>query len=207
MVILLVGALLVVGGVMWLQRSRAYMRHGQNGMLLLQKGKTVEAIAELQNTVRLRPNFAAGHAALARAYITEHDYENAAAEMQRVIALNPRSEDAYYRLGLIYLQQNLASTAQDVFAQLLKINPNSTDGHAGLADALSNHIAMSRRLKNTNESRRSILPIRVCTITWASLRHSSSYMTMPLRHCQNSAKSVTTPTTRVCSPPSMTQRG
>jgi rhomboid protease GluP len=136
--ILLVGALLVVGGVMWLQRSRAYLRHGQNGMLLLQTGKTDEAIAELQNTVRLRPNFAAGHAALARAYITKHDYENAAAEMQRVIALNSRSEDAYYRLGLIYLQQNLASKAQDVFAQLLKINPNSADGHAGLADALSN---------------------------------------------------------------------
>jgi len=136
--ILLVGALLVAGGVMWLQRSRAYLLHGQNGVLLLQTGKTDEAIAELQNTVRLRPNFAAGHAALARAYITKHDYESAAAEMQRVIALNPRSEDAYYRLGLIYLQQNLASKAQDVFAQLLKINPNSADGHAGLADALSN---------------------------------------------------------------------
>jgi rhomboid protease GluP len=136
--ILLVGALLVVGGVMWLQRLRAYLRHGQNGMLLLQTGKTDEAIAELQNTVRMRPKFAAGHAALARAYITKHDYENAAAEMQRVIALNPRSEDAYYRLGLTYLQQNLASKAQDVFAQLLKINPNSADGHAGLADALSN---------------------------------------------------------------------
>lgn len=136
--ILLAGALLVVGGVMWLQRSRAYLRHGQNGMLLLQTGKTDEAIAELQNTVRMRPKFAAGHAALARAYITKHDYENASAEMQRVIALNPRSEDAYYRLGLIYLQQNLTSKAQDVFAQLLKINPNSADGHAGLADALSN---------------------------------------------------------------------
>jgi membrane associated rhomboid family serine protease/Tfp pilus assembly protein PilF len=135
--ILLVGALLVVGGVMWLQRSRAYLLHGQNGMLLLQTGKTDEAIAELQNTVRLRPDFAAGHAALARAYITKRDYESGAAEMQRVIALNPRSEDAYYRLGLIYLQQNLASKAQDVFAQLLKINPNSADGHAGLADALS----------------------------------------------------------------------
>jgi rhomboid protease GluP len=138
MAILLVGALLVAGGVMWLQRSRAYLLHGQNGMLLLQTGKTDEAIAELQNTVRLRPNFAAGHAALARAYITKHEYESAAAEMRRVIELNPRSEDAYYRLGLIYLQQNLAPKAQDVFAQLLKINHNSADGHAGLADALSN---------------------------------------------------------------------
>jgi len=34
--ILALGALLVVGGVMWLQRTRTYMLHGQNEMLLLQ---------------------------------------------------------------------------------------------------------------------------------------------------------------------------
>ena len=135
--VLLVGALLVVGGVMWLQRSRAYMLHGQSGVVLLGQGKTDEGIAELQKSVRLRPDFAAAHAALARAYIAKHDFGNAAAEMQRVIALNPRSEDAYYRLGLIYLEQKLPAKAQDTFAQLLKIDPNSADGHAGLAAALS----------------------------------------------------------------------
>jgi membrane associated rhomboid family serine protease len=36
--ILLVGLLLVVGGMFWLQRSRAYPLHGQNGMLFLQTG-------------------------------------------------------------------------------------------------------------------------------------------------------------------------
>jgi rhomboid protease GluP len=49
--ILLVGALLVAGGVMWLQRTRAYMLHGQNGILLLQTDETNQASAELQNTV------------------------------------------------------------------------------------------------------------------------------------------------------------
>ncbi len=136
-VVLLVGALLVFGGVMWLQRSHAYMLHGQNGIALLGQGKTDEGIAELQRSVSLRPDFTAAHAALARAYIAKHDFENAAAEMQRVIALNPRSEDAYYRLGLIYLEQKLPAKAQYVFAQLLKLDPDSADGHNGLADALA----------------------------------------------------------------------
>ncbi|MGO9573833.1 MAG: rhomboid family intramembrane serine protease [Terriglobales bacterium] len=135
--VLLVGVLLVVGGAMWLQRGHAYMLHGQNGVGLLGQGKTDEGIAELQKSVRLRPDFAPAHSALARAYISKHDFGNAASEMRRVIALNPRSEDAYYRLGLIYLEQKQAAKAQDTFAQLLKIDPNSADGHAGLADALS----------------------------------------------------------------------
>ena len=37
--ILLIGVLLIGGGIFWLQRSRAYPLHGQNGMLLLQTGR------------------------------------------------------------------------------------------------------------------------------------------------------------------------
>jgi len=135
--VLLVGVLLVVGGVMWVQRSNAYLLHGRNGVGLLGQGKTDEGIAELEKSVRLRPDFVPAHAALAQAYVAKHDFENAAAEMQRVIALNPRSEDAYYRLGLIYLEQKLPAKAQDVFAQLLRIDPDSADGHNGLADAFA----------------------------------------------------------------------
>ncbi len=135
--VLLVGILLVAGGVMGLQRSHAYMLHGQKGVELLNQGKTDEAMAELQKSVRLRPDFAAAHAALANAYIAKHDFNNAAAEMKQVIALNPRSEDAYYRLGLIYMEQKQPSKAEEIFSQLLKIDPDSADGHAGLAGALA----------------------------------------------------------------------
>jgi rhomboid protease GluP len=146
--VLLVGAVLVAGGVMWMQRARAYMLHGQNGIVLLGRGKTDEAIAELQKSVRMRPGFAAAHAALANAYAAKHDFENAASEMQRVIALNPRNEDAYYRLGLIYMEQKQPSKAADIFTQLLKIDPDSADGHAGLAGALA---AQRRNLEALEE--------------------------------------------------------
>jgi len=149
--VLLVGVLLVVGGAAFLQHSRAYMLHGQNGVGLLGEGKTDEGIAELQESVRLRPNFAPAHAALANAYIAKHDFENAAVEMQRVIALNPRNEDAYYRLGLIYLELKQPAKAQDTFARLLKLDPNSADGHAGLADAFADQ---HRNLEALNEYKR-----------------------------------------------------
>jgi rhomboid protease GluP len=135
--VLLIGVALVAGGGMWLQRSRSYMFHGQNGVGLLEQGKTDEGIAELQKSVRMRPGFAPAHAALARAYVAKRDFENAAVEMQRVIALNPRNTVAYYSLGMIYLEQKIPAKAQDTFAQLLKLDPNSADGHAGMAAALS----------------------------------------------------------------------
>jgi rhomboid protease GluP len=135
--VLLVGAALVAGGIFLLARSRAYLIHDQNGVGLLQGGKSDEAIAELQKAVAQHPDFIPAHAALAQAYIVQGDYPKAAAEMQRVIALSPQNEDAYYRLGLIYLEQKLPAKAQDTFTQLLKINPQSANGHAGLAAALS----------------------------------------------------------------------
>jgi rhomboid protease GluP len=136
--VLLVGGGLVVAGAMWLQHSRGYLSHGQTGVDLLGQGKTEQGIAELQKSVKLRPNFAPAHAALARGYLAEHDFEHAADEMLRVIALNPRSEDAHFRLGLIYLELNQPAKAETIFAELVKLDPDSVDGHNGLADALAN---------------------------------------------------------------------
>lgn len=135
--VLLVGAVLVAGGVMWLRHSRAYMIHAQKGVGLLDEGKSDEAIAELQKTVKQRPGFAAAHEALARAYISKHDYQNAAIELQRAITLRPRDDGAYYDLGLVYMELKQPEKAQETFTQLLKIDSNSADGHAGLAAAFS----------------------------------------------------------------------
>jgi membrane associated rhomboid family serine protease/Tfp pilus assembly protein PilF len=136
--VLLVGVLLVAGGMMWLQRARAYMFHGQSGVSLLTEGKPDDAIEELQKSIRQRPDYAPTHDALARAYVAKQDFSKAAEEFQRVIALSPRSEDARYRLGLIYLEEKQPDKAQNVFTELLKLNPNSAQGHDGLGDTLAN---------------------------------------------------------------------
>ena len=135
--VLVLGAVIIAGGVLWLEHSRSYMAHAQKGVQFLDEGEADDAIAELKKTVAQRPNFAAGHDALARAYIAKHDYDNAAAEIKKVIALQPRDENSRYWLGLIYLEQKQPAKAEETFSQLLKINPNSAYGHAGLASAFS----------------------------------------------------------------------
>ena len=135
--VLVLGIGLIAGGIFWLERSRAYLIHAETAVDLLSQGKTDEAIAELQKSLRQKPDFAPAHATLSRAYATKHDFDKAAAEMQRVIELAPKSEDAHYRLGLIYLEQKLPAKAQDVFVQMIKAHPNNADAHAALAEALT----------------------------------------------------------------------
>ena len=135
--VLLVGAALVAGGGMWLAHSRAYLVHGQRGVSRLTLGDTDEAIRELQKSERQRPQFVPTHAALAHAYIVQHDYDHAVEELNRVIELDPKNESSYNQLGLIYLSQKQPAKAEDAFTRLLKIDPNSAGGHAGLAGALS----------------------------------------------------------------------
>src|ERR1700690_1280648 len=135
--VLLVGAVLVAGGVLWLARSRAYVRHGESGVAHLKAGDPDAAIAELQKSVKQRPGFAPAHVALAQAYLDKHNYENAIAELQRAIALEPQNENAYYGLARVYIAEKQPAKAEDVFLRLLKSNPNSASGHAGLGSVLA----------------------------------------------------------------------
>ncbi len=135
--VLLVGVLLVAGGIMWLQRSRAYICSMNQAHQFLTDGKPTDAITQLNAIVRQHPDYWPAHLQLARAYTIQHDLPKAEAELKRVIELNPRNENAYYFLGYTELEQKRPDQAQQAFAQLLKLNPNSADAHAGQAAVFS----------------------------------------------------------------------
>jgi len=135
--VLLLGAVLVAGGALWLARSRAYLVHRQSGLARLNAGDPDAAIRELQKSARQKPDSVDTHEALAEAYFNKRDFENAAAEMKRAIALDPNDERAQYNLGLIYMEQKQPQKAEDIFTQLLKVHPNSANGHAGMARVLT----------------------------------------------------------------------
>jgi rhomboid protease GluP len=135
--VLLVGAVLVAGGILWLQHSRAYLDSTDLARQSLSEGKTDEAIARLEAVVRRHPEYLPAHWDLARAYTIKRDFAKAGAELKRIIELNPRSENALYVLGFTELEQKRPDQAREAFAQLLKLNPNSPDGHYGLAAVFS----------------------------------------------------------------------
>jgi rhomboid protease GluP len=135
--VFLIGALLVAGGIAWLQHSRGYIGAMNQAHQSLTTGKTGDAIAQLNAVVRRRPDYWPAHLQLARAYTIQRDYAKAEAELKRVLELNPSNENALYFLGYTQLEQKHPDQAGATFAQLLKMNPNSADAHAGLAAVFS----------------------------------------------------------------------
>jgi rhomboid protease GluP len=135
--VLLVGVVLVAGGVMWIQRSHAYLGSLDRARQSLTEGKTDDAIARLEAVVRRHPEYLPAHWDLARAYTIKHDFAKAQIELKRIIELNPRSENALYVLGFTELEQKRPDQAREAFARLLKLNPDSADAHFGLAAVFS----------------------------------------------------------------------
>ncbi len=130
--VLLVGVLFVALGVLWMQHSRSYLVHAQTGARLLAEQKTGEAIAELQTSLRMRPDFLPARFELARAYFFKGDLANTEAELKRVIAATPQDERALSFLGYLYLEEKRPGPARETFQKLVQINANNADGHFGL---------------------------------------------------------------------------
>jgi rhomboid protease GluP len=135
--VLFFGIALVFGGGLWLHHAHAYVLHAANGQRLLSENNTKQAIAELQTSIRQRPNYAAAHFELARAYASNHDFANAEVEFKRVVELDPRDEDALYSLGYTELELKRPGEARAAFGQMLNLNPKSADAHFGLAAVFS----------------------------------------------------------------------
>ena len=124
--------LLVAGCGSWVRSSRGFIVVAARGEMLLEQGRTDEAITELQRAIGIRPDYAAAHFNLAHAYAQKHDYINEAAELKRVVALDPQSEVARYNLGLSLLNGNQLAEARDTFSQMVAQNFRSPDAHVGL---------------------------------------------------------------------------
>ena len=133
-VILLVG-LIVFGSGAWLYRSRSYLVHADRGEELLEENKPEQAIAEIQNSIRQRPDYVPAHFALAHAYFNQLRYPEAEAELKRVLELRPTYEPALYELGMALLHQKKTQEAKSAFAQCIPLDPG--DGHYGMGMALA----------------------------------------------------------------------
>jgi membrane associated rhomboid family serine protease/cytochrome c-type biogenesis protein CcmH/NrfG len=133
-VLLFVG-LMVFGCGAWLYRSRSYLVHASRGEQLLEENKPEQAIAEIQNSIRQRPDYVPAHFALAHAYFSQQRYAEAEAELKRVLALRPAYEPALYELGVALLNQNKTQEAKHAFEQCVALDPG--DGHYGLGLAFA----------------------------------------------------------------------
>ncbi len=103
------------------------------GGALLALGRVDEAIASLQQAIRLDPGNGQAHQGLARAYwVGKGDFAAAIPEFERAIELNPEAGYSYLQLGLLLSWEGQYERAVQILRRAVDLQEQAISGSAGL---------------------------------------------------------------------------
>jgi serine/threonine protein kinase/tetratricopeptide (TPR) repeat protein len=107
--------------------------HAWLGTGLLSLGRVDEAIAEINDAIRLEPENGPAHQGLARAYwVGKGDFAAAIPEFERAIELNPEAGYSYLQLGLLLAWEGRYAEAEEVCKRAVELQEQYISGNAGL---------------------------------------------------------------------------
>jgi len=107
--------------------------HSWLGVTLLSLGRTDEAIGEIREALRLEPDNAQAHQALARAYwVGKGDFGAAIPLFERAITLNPDAGYSYLQLSLLLAWDGQLARAEDVSRRAVELQEQYISGNLGL---------------------------------------------------------------------------
>ena len=109
----------------------------QDGMQLLQQGKTAEAVETLQAVVAAEASSFEGHLYLGMALVQAGRGEEGVAAIERAVTLNPGHTGARYNYGVVLRTLGRPAEAAQQFQAALEIDPNHAKAEQALAAALS----------------------------------------------------------------------
>jgi tetratricopeptide (TPR) repeat protein/peroxiredoxin len=101
------------------------MAHAWNnlGLLAGSEGRTVEAISDFQEAIRLSPGHRVALNNLAKAYRVQKRWDEARQTYERVLQLDPDDPDANYGLGMIFAQNDDTDRAFNFLKRALRARP------------------------------------------------------------------------------------
>ena len=105
--------------------------------LLDVRGQDQEAITQLREVVRLKPNFAVAHAELGQILARQGQTEEGILELQAAVRLKPDDADAHYRLGSALGTVGRTDQAAAEFSETVRLQPDNADAHYNLGIALA----------------------------------------------------------------------
>jgi tetratricopeptide (TPR) repeat protein len=113
-----------------------YLAYSKRGLALAESGRLAEAIADYQEVLRQRPDFAPLHVFTGVLYYRLGRFDDATREFQTAVTLEPFDAEAHRNLGIMYYNQKKTDEAIRQFAVSLRLEPGSLAGHFGMANAL-----------------------------------------------------------------------
>ena len=90
-------------------------------------GKSEDALASLQEAIRIFPDYFDAHFALGRELAKENKYSDAIAQLEAARRINPKDDRVYYSFGSVLAQQGKFGVAAAVFAEAAKLNSLNPD--------------------------------------------------------------------------------
>jgi tetratricopeptide (TPR) repeat protein len=103
------------------------------GVAYKEKGDLGQAIKDLREAIRLKPDLAEAHAALASVYGLQGRYPEAMAASKEAIRLKPQLAVAWTVLGAAYKNLGRFDEAIDAQKKAVSLNPDFPEAHANLA--------------------------------------------------------------------------
>jgi serine/threonine protein kinase/Flp pilus assembly protein TadD len=110
--------------------------HNNLGIVLAQKGRWDEAIAEFREAIRLDGNDGSAHCNLANALQNKGLLDEAVEACREAIRLDPRHAGPRYTLGNLLLNKDKPDQAIKAYRDALGLDEAGANIHAGLANAL-----------------------------------------------------------------------
>jgi serine/threonine protein kinase/tetratricopeptide (TPR) repeat protein len=107
--------------------------HTWLGSGLLTLGRVDEAIAAIQEAIKLEPENGQAYQGLARAYwVGKGDFAQAIPAFERSIELNPEAGYSYLQLGLLYSWEGRYAEAERILKRSVELQEQYISGNAGL---------------------------------------------------------------------------
>jgi tetratricopeptide (TPR) repeat protein len=111
--------------------------HNELGELLLDAGRSTEALAEFGTALQANPRFARAQCNRGRALAAEGQLDQALVELEKVKALDAGYAPGDYELGRVRAQRGETGQAIELWQQALAIQPKYAEAHAALAQVLA----------------------------------------------------------------------
>ncbi len=93
------------------------------------------AVQNLDEAIRLKPEFGAAYSLRGGAYAAQHDFEHAVSDCQKSIELAPRDSMAHLRCGITYNLKRNYDRAITEFSTALQYDPNLIAAYRGRGSA------------------------------------------------------------------------
>ena len=126
--------------------SNNYIAHNNSGNVLINQGRTDEAIQHYLKALRIKPDYVDAHNNLGNVLINQGRTDKAIQHYLQALRINPDYEKAHNNIGNVLLDQGRTDEAIQHYLQALRINPDYAGARSNLGVALFRKgVALFRR--------------------------------------------------------------